>query len=175
MSLSYAISTTETFTIVHARYIASKVATDLKRFQRFYGSPSDEWIDKYEGELVQLLKFDVVEHVDYGFLRNGKWTEAAVRYKALPSGDLMLDDDPGKIRPNLDVVGAYFTSCLTHNANWNNLSTAEQTAIETTCPFRRTRGLDPQLENGYWADDLNYAAGGRGSDVRRRGSGECHG
>jgi hypothetical protein len=46
MSSSYTTTDTESFTLVHARYIASKVATDLKRFQRFYGSPSDAWIDK---------------------------------------------------------------------------------------------------------------------------------
>jgi hypothetical protein len=56
MSTSYSITETASFTITHARYIASKVATDLKRFQRFYGAPSDDWIDKYETELALLLK-----------------------------------------------------------------------------------------------------------------------
>ena len=39
MSSNYTTTTTisDTFTITHAKHIASKVATDLLRFQRFYG------------------------------------------------------------------------------------------------------------------------------------------
>ena len=49
MSSSYTDTTTETFTILHARYLASKVATDLQKFHRFYnGQPTLEWIEKYE-------------------------------------------------------------------------------------------------------------------------------
>ncbi len=67
---SHTTTTTSSFTITHARYIASKVATDLKRFQRFYGAPNDTVIDQYEGELAGLLKYDAVEYVVYGFQRN---------------------------------------------------------------------------------------------------------
>ncbi len=162
MSLSYTIADTETFTIAHARYIASKVATDLLRFQRFYFSPSGAWIDSYEGELAVLLKYDVVANVVYGFQRNGKWTEAAVRYTAQPGGTLLADDDPGKIRPGLDTVGASFTSFLSYNANWNKLTAQQQGLIEGECPFQRSTGAAPPLEVGYWANDLGYSAGGRG-------------
>lgn len=162
MSLSYTTTDTETFTVAHARYIASKVATDLLRFQRFYLSPTDEWIDKYEAELAVLLKYDVVANVVYGFQRGGKWTEAAVRYTALPGGKLQSDDDPGKIRPNLDIAGASFTSFICYNANWDRLNAQQQAAIERECPFQRTSGSAPPLEAGYWADDLHYSAGGRG-------------
>lgn len=162
MSFSYSITASETFTVVHARYIASKVATDLMRFHRLYRSPSVEMIDDYELELVELLKHDVVERVVYGFKRGGKWTSATVRYKALSGGVLATDDDPGKIRPGFDITGAYFTSFLVYNARWSSLSLAEQTAIEEACPFKRTSGSEPTLEMGYWANDRNYIAGGRG-------------
>jgi hypothetical protein len=162
MSVSYTTSATETFTLVHARHIASKVATDLKRFQRFYGSPSDGWIDNYEAELVQLLKHNVVDNVVYGFQRNGQWTSAAVRYTALADGSLSTDDDPGKVHPNLDVASAAFTSFLSYNATWDRLSTAEQAEIRASCPFRRVSRSSPGLEAGYWDNDLTYAAGGRG-------------
>lgn len=170
MSATFTQTATETFTIVHARYMASKVATDLKRFQRFYNAPADAWINNYETELAQFLKYDVVEEVIYGFKRNGSWTEAAVRYRVLPGGTLAPDDDPGKIRPGLDVVGASFTSFLTYNANWYRLSASDRGAIEATLPFQRTSGTAPPLEAGYWADDRTYAAGGRGlgrSTVKR--------
>ena len=41
MSTSYSVSASETFSLTHARKIASKVATDLKRLQRLYARPYD--------------------------------------------------------------------------------------------------------------------------------------
>jgi hypothetical protein len=168
---TYTTNESETFTILHARYIASKVATDLKRMQRFYkGVPSDETIELYEKELAVLLKHDVVASVTYGFKRNGKWTEATVRYTALSGGALQADDDPGKIRPNLEVAGASFASFLTCNDNWLSLSATQQTAIEGESPVKRSNGETPPLETGYWMNDLNYSAAGRGlgrATVRR--------
>lgn len=152
---------TNTFTVTHAKQIASKVAADLQRFQRLYGSPTDQWISNYEGELVVLLQHDAVKEVVYGFQRNNAWTEAAVKYKAL-GGVLQTSDDPGKILPNLDVSGATFTSFLTYSSNWTSLSQPEKDAIKQSCPFVRGTGEVPHLENGYWSDDHSYSAGGRG-------------
>ena len=152
MSTTFTQSATGSFTIVHARYMASKVATDLRRF---YTAPSDASIASYEAELVELLKHDVVDTVIYGFKRDGKWTEAAVRYRSI-GGSLSADDDPGKIRPGLDVAGASFTSFLVFNENWSKLSDAERAAIEAGLPFQRASGSLPALEAGYWADDLTY-------------------
>lgn len=170
MSSTYSYSFSETFTLLHARMLAAKVATDLRRFQRFYSSPSDVDIQNYEAELTQLLKNDVVDNVVYGFKRAGKWTEAAVKYRALSGGSLVTDDDPGKIRPGLDVIGAVFTSFLSYNSKWSRLSENERQAIKRTLPFQRSTMDTPTLESGYWTDDLSYSAGGRGlgrSSVRR--------
>jgi hypothetical protein len=162
ISTSYTTNESETFTFLHARYIASKVATDLRRFQRFYQQPSDTWIEWYEKELAVLLKHDAAQSVVYGFKRNGKWTEASVRYTALPGGVLSADDDPGKIRPNMDIAGADFTSFLSYRSKWFELTSSEQAAIEAECPFQRSTMTAPPLEVGYWADDLCYSAAGRG-------------
>lgn len=159
---SYSYSETETFTVTHARYIASKVATDLKRFQRFYKSPSDTGIDNYEAELVGLLQHEAVDNVVYGFKRNGLWTPASVRYRALPGGSFVADDDPGKIRPGIDVAGSSFTSFLSYSSTWFALSPSERDKIKQALPFQRSSGTAPGLETGYWADELNYLAGGRG-------------
>ena len=44
-SFSYTGTESETFSVVHARRLASKVAADLKSFKRFYdGEPDDLWI-----------------------------------------------------------------------------------------------------------------------------------
>lgn len=159
---SYTSTATSSFTFTHARYIASKVATDLKRFQRFYGSPSDDLIDRYERELAGLLKHDAVDTVVYGFQRSSLWTPASVRYRAIPGGSLLADDDPGKIRPGIDIVGAHFTSFLSYSNAWWDLTQAERDAIRNDLPINRSTGSSPDLETGAWSDDLSYSAGGRG-------------
>jgi hypothetical protein len=159
---SYTLSNTQTATITNAKYLASKVATDLTRFQRFYGSPSDKDIANYEAELTTLLKYDAVDHIEYGFRRNGLWTLASVRYVALPGGALQVDDDPGRIRANLDVAGASFTSSLSLNAKWYARPESERASIEALLPFSRTTGNAPGLELGQWVQDKSYSSGGLG-------------
>lgn len=161
MSESYSFTTTETFSFTHAKYIAAKVATDLSRFRRFYKEPTEELVLMYEQELTALLKEDYLDNVVYGFKRNGKWVEA-LRYHALDGGSLVGDDDPGKIRPGIDLADAHFTSYLIHNARWNNLSTSEKEKFNATLPFRREGSAEPQLENGVWSTGHDYSAGGRG-------------
>ena len=67
MSYSYTVTDTITFTRTHARHIAAKVATDLKRMQRFYGEPSDSRIADFESEVVEFLKEGLLDTVTYGF------------------------------------------------------------------------------------------------------------
>lgn len=159
---SFSVTASDTFTIAHARHIAAKVATDLQRFQDWYGAPSNDSIAKYEAELTVLLKYDAVDDVVYGFKRNGLWTLASLRYVALPGGSIQVDDDPGKIRPGVDVKGAQFSSFLNYSARWFALPASDQERINRELPFQRSTASTPGLETGYWAQDNNYMAGGRG-------------
>ena len=152
---SYSLSSTQTSSITDAKYLASKVATDLARFQRFYGSPSDKEISDYEAELTILLKHDAVDNVVYGFKRNGLWTLASVRYVALPGGALQVDDDPGRIRANLDVAGASFGSFLTYSSKWDGRSSEDRARVRSQLPFDRNTGNSPNLELGQWVQDKN--------------------
>lgn len=161
MSMTYTSSQAQTFTVVHARHIAAKVATDLLRFQRFYREPSNNTIDAYEVELTALLKGDYLDTVTYGFLRNGLWVEA-LRYHAVSGGGLIADDDPGRLRPDANVAGARFSSFLAYNNRWWSLSHAERQCVEESLPFKRTSGSEPGVESGYWATDRTYSAGARG-------------
>ena len=79
---TFSTTTSNTFTLTHAKRIASKVATDLMRFRRYYGKPALSSIDEYEEELVVLLKHDVLKEVAYGFRKNGKWI-TAIKYQAI--------------------------------------------------------------------------------------------
>src|SRR5215208_6036058 len=54
MSYSYTLTETTTFTLTHAKHMAAKVATDLKRMQRLYNLPSDTDINNYEAEVIEL-------------------------------------------------------------------------------------------------------------------------
>jgi len=161
MSESYTTTETNTFTIVHAKHIAAKVATDLMRFTRFYKNPTVQEINDYEIELTVLLKGGYLEKVIYGFHRNGKWVEA-LQYHALPDGTLVGDDDPGKIRPESDVPGESFTSHLWKNSRWDKLSPSEKEAFYESIPITRENAPIMPLENGVWSSGLNYSAGGRG-------------
>lgn len=69
MSDSYSYTESRTFTVTHARHMAAKVATDLKRMQRFYGKPSDENIADYESEATEMLRAGYLDTVTYGFKR----------------------------------------------------------------------------------------------------------
>ena len=100
MAYSYTVAETESFTVTHAPHIAAKVATDLKRMQRFYGSPSDAGIAEYQAEIIEFLKEDYLGTLSYGFKRNGDWIEPTLRYIAKDlAGAAANDDDPGKVRP----------------------------------------------------------------------------
>jgi hypothetical protein len=141
--------------------MAAKVATDLLRFQRFYGRPSNDDINAYEAEMVALLKEDYLRAVTYGFKRNGKWFEA-LRYRALSGGVLVADDDPGKLRPDADVSGCSFSSYLEYNERLLALADAERQRFLKTLPIQRVTMAEPGIESGYWSEDRSYSAGGRG-------------
>src|SRR5580704_9895966 len=116
---SFTISDSITFTVTHARHLASKVSADLKRMQRFYGEPSDFSIAQYEEELIELLKAGYLGTLTVGYKKNGNWIKPTLRYTAKDLGDMQsADDDPGKIRPGADINSASFYSYLTYSAKW---------------------------------------------------------
>jgi hypothetical protein len=161
MASSYTLSTSNSFTVTHARHMAAKVAADLKRMQRHYDKPSDADIAKYEEELVQLLKAGYLGTVTYGFKRNGDWIEPTLRYTAKDLIDGSgIDDDPGKVRPWADVSGATFYSYLTYSAAWDDLTADERGSFKKSLPITRGDASEPGI-NGYVEQDRTYSAGGK--------------
>lgn len=162
MSSTYTLSNTATFTITDAKYLASKVATDLMRVHRLYaGRPSASMITDYQTELMWLLKYGCLQHVTYGFKRNGKWTEPTLQYTAreLVSSSAN-DDDPGRVRPGPNVDGLTFSSFLEYSSRWSQLSQAERATLETLIPIKRSTGTEPGY-SGYFVNDLTYTSSGR--------------
>lgn len=164
MSYSHTFTESSTFTVTHARHMAAKVATDLMRMRRLYGSPSVADIDAFEREVIALLKAGYLRRVWYGFKRNGSWIEPTIKYTArdLYYGSA-ADDDPGKIRPSADVSGASFYSYLTYSATWNYLTSAQQDAFTKNLPFNRPGAMEPSVY-GYLLPDRTYSSGGRALD-----------
>src|SRR5690348_3118297 len=100
MTTSFTLSQSTSFVVTHARHMAAKVTTDLKRMQRLYGAPTDLSIADYEAELIALMKAGYLGTVTYGFRRDGVWIVPTLRYTAQDlSGAAANDDDPGRIRP----------------------------------------------------------------------------
>ena len=164
MTDSYSISETITFTRTHAVHIAAKVAADLKRMQRFYGEPSDDLIQAYQIEAIELLKGGFLAEVSYGFQRNGYWVVPTLRYTAhnlLYSS--VNDDDPGRIFPGANVNGASFWSYLFYTSAWDQLTEVERNRINSSIPIQRIGAPEPPV-SGYWSRDLTYSAGGRAFD-----------
>lgn len=159
-SYSFTVAESQTFTVTHARHMAAKVATDLRRMQRFYGKPSDVLIEQYEAELIVLLKAGYLGEVTYGFKRGDDWIEPTLRYTA---GDLIgsgSDDDPGRVRQGRDVSGASFYSYLTYSSKYHNASSADRESALKDMPFARGSASEPGI-SGYLDNDKIYSAGGR--------------
>jgi hypothetical protein len=158
---SYTFSDTQSFTLTHAKYLASKVAADLKRMQRFYGYPNDFDIASYESELTEYLRCGYLSEVAYGFKRNDKWIEPTLKYTARELAGLNgVDDDPGRIQPNADISGASFHSFLISNDKYHNLDNEKKARFKQALPFQRGSGNEPGI-SGYLSSDKSYSAGGR--------------
>jgi hypothetical protein len=161
MTSSYTFSESVSFTATHARHMAAKVATDLKRMQRLYGAPSDVSVADYETELIELMKAGYLGTVTYGFRRGDAWIVPTLRYTAQElAGAAANDDDPGRIRPGADITNATFYSYLTYSSSWDRLTSDQQTTFKRTLPFFRGGASEPGV-NGYFSPDLVYSAGGR--------------
>lgn len=161
---SYSYTESATFTVTHARHMAAKIATDLKRMQRFYGQPYDWQIAEFEGEATEMMKAGYLSDVTYGFQRNGQWIEPTLMYTSRDlSGGAANDDDPGRILPGKDVSGAAFASFLNPTMAYLLLPVGQRETFDGTLPIQRTSGSEPSV-NGYMASDRTYSAGGRALD-----------
>lgn len=158
---SFTSTESTTFTVTHARHMAAKVATDLKRMQRFYERPTDDHIANIETEVIELLKAGYFGTLTLGFKRNDQWIEPTLRYTALDlSGTEATDDDPGRVRPGADTSEASFYNYHTYSSTWNALNQAQKDAFEARMPYQRTGAQEPTV-NGYLETDKNYSAGGK--------------
>lgn len=153
-----------TSTKANAVHIAAKIATDIKRMQRFYGAPSDERLQNFETEAIELFKAGYVDRVFYGFKRDGYWIEPTLSYTARDlHGDAAGDDDPGRIRPGAPTNGAPFHSYLSLNSAWQRLTLDQRNEFNARLPFQRCNAPEPGT-GGSWIADSAYSSGLRAAD-----------
>jgi hypothetical protein len=159
--MTYSFTNTATFTIVHARHLASKVAADMHLCAQYYGKPSEEKIREFAEELARYLNEAYVKEYEFGFQKENKRI-VTWRYKVDENGVLTADDRAGKVVPYVDIAGASFFNFLTQNARFFRLTSSQQASFEAGLPFQRTAGQPPSDGSGYWTSDRNYFSGGRG-------------
>ena len=70
--MTQTLTQTTTFNRSHARYVATKVAADLRRMQHLYGWPTDRVIEDLIEEITEMLALDYLKTVEIGFERDGK-------------------------------------------------------------------------------------------------------
>jgi hypothetical protein len=157
--MSYSYTTTETFTLTHARRLAAKVAADMHQCQRFYGRPTDAQIAEYQEELTVLLHGGYVESYEFGYKTRGDRRVVSWHYTVGPSGDLE-GGRSGGLYASAAITNAVNFNFLTHSSAWFALSDAEKAKITAQHTVRRTDGAPPQDGNGYWDSSRQYASGG---------------
>src|SRR5579864_1491493 len=135
--MTYSVTTSDTFSITHARKLSAKVAADMHLCAQYYGKPSEQQIRDYAEELAQFLNAGYVSEYEFGFKKDGKRV-VTWRYTVDENGTLTTDERPGKIEAQVDIAGAHFFNILSPSARFYQLSSAQQTSFEASLPFQRT-------------------------------------
>ncbi len=155
-----------TFTITHAKYLASKIAADLNASSRLHGRPAISVVEQYNEELIELLRYGYLSQYEFGFKRNGKRV-LSWAYEVDSYGSISGDDRPGKMSAYVDLSTTSFFNYVSYTDKYFNLSLDEQAAFKASHPINRTSGDPPSDGNGVWSGtEKNYSAGGTG--VSRR-------
>ena len=156
-------TTTNTFTITHARYVTSKVAADLRQLQLFYGAPTDSQINSYAEEAALLLRDGYLERVDYGFRRSGRaGNEWVLLMRYVAANGVLSDDRSGRVPAGVDVSGTTFSSFLTYAAPFFTLSPAERERVKAALPIQRASGVEAGFVSGIWSGERGYSSSDRG-------------
>jgi hypothetical protein len=159
--MSYSFTYSNSFTITHARHLASKVAADMYLCAQYYGNPTEPRIRAYAEELAQYLNEGYVEQYEFGYKKNERRI-VTWRYTVDENGHLTADDRPGKVVPYVDITGAAFYNFLTRNSRYAELAHGERDRFKARLPIERPDGLPPNDGPGYWTSDRNYFSGGHG-------------
>jgi hypothetical protein len=157
-------TTTATFTITDARYIGSKLGTDLRLLNALYGRPTLSRVDLYSEEAALLLRDGYLDTVSYGFTdpSTHAW-KLRLRYRATAGGQL-ANSRPGGLPTAATIAGCTFYSYLTYSDKFLRLSAPEQEAVQRALPFRRDGADEPATRAGTTMAGSTYSRNGVGVD-----------
>ena len=117
MSFTMTRTASESFTLTHAKYLASKVTADMLRCRQNYGRPAQADINNYGTELVLLLRDGYVAEYEFGFMQDNQRL-LSWHYVVDSSGISATDDRPGRIVSGIAVADASWFNRLTFSAAW---------------------------------------------------------
>ena len=162
--MTNSFTTSSAFTRTGAKYIASKVAADLRGMRDYYGQPSESMIWDLHEELTALLAGGYMANVEYGFMRSNQKI-VALSYEVRSDGSLS-DEKSGGVYAGADVFDAEWFSVMTYSSKWTSLSDADKQQIRARIPIKRVLGNGPQDDNGYWVTGRSYSSQGVGTQRR---------
>jgi len=153
-------TTTATFTVTHAKHLASKIAADLNACSRLHGQPSVTAVENYSDELVELLRYGYLSRYEFGFQRDDNrvlsWS-----YEVNSYGNIKTDDRAGKMSAYVDLDGTTFFNYTWYSSKYSNLTSDQQSTFKDSHPVNRTSGDPPSDGVGSWSGtEKNYSAGG---------------
>lgn len=157
-------TTTSTFTRTSARHIGSKVMGDLRRLRSYYGDPSEDDIENFYEEFVELLVNGYLDSMEYGFKRNNERV-VSLKYEVEANGTLS-DDHSGGVYARANITGASWFSFLSYSDKWFGLSAADKAAFKAHSPVKRVPADEPNDGSGYWTVDRSYSSDGTGTQRR---------
>lgn len=159
MSFTMTRTVSESFTLTHAKHLASKVTTDMWRCRQYYGHPSESQINNYGTELALLLRDGYVSSYEFGFQTENQRI-ISWRYIAQDSELSAADDRPGGIVSGVDVSKASFFNQMSYSLKWFILGEEEKKKIQETLPVQRVTKDGPKDGLGYWQNDRQYSSNG---------------
>lgn len=158
--MTSSFTTSSTFTITDARYVASKMGADLRGLYARYGKPAADEIENYIEEAALSLKAGYLRTVDYGFKQGDEWV-LRLRYTAVSGGQLS-DASPGRLPAASEIAGCSFYSYLVWNDTFTRLPLTEQDAFADTLPVTRTPAVAPAVGSGRYGAAAEYSRHGAG-------------
>ena len=159
MSFTMTRTVSETWSLTYAKYLSSKVTSDMWRSSQTYGLPTQDQINNYGTELALLLRDGYVAAYEFGFQKDNQRV-ISWRYTVDGSGNITTDDRPGRIVSGANITDASFFNQLTHSDAWSKLSQEERDRIKDTLPVQRVTKDGPKDGNGYWQQDRTYSSNG---------------
>jgi hypothetical protein len=159
MSFTMTRTVSETWTLTYAKHLASKATSDMWRCYQNYGSPRPETINDYGTELALLLRDGYVAAYEFGFAKDNQRV-ISWRYTVDSSGNITMDDRPGRIVSGVDTTGALFFNQLTYSDSWSKLTQEERDRVKAVVPVQRVTKDGPEDGSGYWQQDRTYSSNG---------------